>query len=347
MLQFDNTTLTSLSVHQVGNKTYEEGLDFSQSPVDIGEEGLVRLMKIYFLNSFSGNEMFHFKNEVGLEQNEIYMLAAKLFKDPDQLYELSKTIALHLYNSTTHPKVKGGELYIAYLKDVLLDDELTDCIGIFKSETKEDYLKVNVKNTDDQINYDEGININKLDKGCLIFNVDKAKGYQLCIIDNLNKSTEAAYWKDDFLSIQPITNDFYQTNQFLGLAKQFVTKQMAEDFEVTKADQIDLLNRSVDYFKKNDDFNKDDFENEVFGDSNVRESFRKFDESYREAHDVEISDTFSISIPALKKQAAAFKSVLKLDKNFHIYIHGDKELIEQGMDESGRKYYKIYYEQES
>ena len=122
---------------------------------------------------------------------------------------------------------------------------------------------------------------------------------------------------------------------------------MAEDFEVTKADQIDLLNRSVDYFKKNDDFNKDDFENEVFGDSNVRESFRKFDESYREAHDVEISDTFSISIPALKKQAAAFKSVLKLDKNFHIYIHGDKELIEQGMDESGRKYYKIYYEQES
>lgn len=57
--------------------------------------------------------MFHFKNEVGLEQNEIYTLATKLFKDPDQLHELSKTIALHLYNSTTHPKVKGGELYIA------------------------------------------------------------------------------------------------------------------------------------------------------------------------------------------------------------------------------------------
>jgi len=39
--------------------------------------------------------------------------------------------------------------------------------------------------------------------------------------------------------------------------------------------------------------------------------------------------------------------VLKLDKNFHIYIHGNKELIERGTDPDGRKYYKIYFEQES
>jgi hypothetical protein len=39
--------------------------------------------------------------------------------------------------------------------------------------------------------------------------------------------------------------------------------------------------------------------------------------------------------------------VLKLDKNFHIYIHGGRDMIERGVDESGRKYYKIYYNEEA
>ena len=49
----------------------------------------------------------------------------------------------------------------------------------------------------------------------------------------------------------------------------------------------------------------------------------------------------------MKKQARAFKSVLKLDKNFHIYIHGDRNMIEQGIDNDGRKFYKIYYQEEN
>ncbi|MBK6777842.1 MAG: hypothetical protein IPG74_19090 [Flavobacteriales bacterium] len=49
----------------------------------------------------------------------------------------------------------------------------------------------------------------------------------------------------------------------------------------------------------------------------------------------------------MKRQARIFKSVLKLDKNFHIYIHGDRNRIEQGVDEQGRKFYKIYYDKES
>jgi hypothetical protein len=49
----------------------------------------------------------------------------------------------------------------------------------------------------------------------------------------------------------------------------------------------------------------------------------------------------------VKKQARVFKSVLKLDKNFHIYIHGNRELIEQGVEKDGRKFYKIYFEKEA
>nr|AMP55557.1 hypothetical protein [uncultured bacterium] len=49
---------------------------------------------------------------------------------------------------------------------------------------------------------------------------------------------------------------------------------------------------------------------------------------------------------AVKKQARNYKSVIKLDKNFHIYVHGDRRLIEQGEDEKG-KFYKVYYKEES
>ena len=76
-------------------------------------------------------------------------------------------------------------------------------------------------------------------------------------------------------------------------------------------------------------------------------SFQTYDESYRQSHEVNIEDSFEISPQAVKKQARVFKTVLKLDKNFHIYIHGNRDLIEQGVEKDGRKFYKIYFNEEN
>jgi len=62
---------------------------------------------------------------------------------------------------------------------------------------------------------------------------------------------------------------------------------------------------------------------------------------------MELPDSFEISAKAVKNQSRIFKNVLKLDKNFDIYIRGNRDLIEQGVDENGRKYYKIYYNEEN
>ena len=46
----------------------------------------------------------------------------------------------------------------------------------------------------------------------------------------------------------------------------------------------------------------------------------------------------------LKKEMKVLKSVIKLDKNFHIYVHGRRDLIERGFDEGkGKKYYKVFF----
>jgi hypothetical protein len=226
-------------------------------------------------------------------------------------------------------------------------DEITDAIGIFKSENLQSFLKIENAEEEFALSYDDGINIDKLDKGCIIFNTAENQGYRVCIVDKSNKATEAQFWKESFLQLKDCNDDYHHTKEFLNITRNYVTQQMEEDFDVSKADKIDLLNRSVEYFKSHDTFEKEDFEKEVLQDKDIIKSFRNFDETYREDNNLDIEDNFEISNSAVKKQARIFKSVLKLDKNFHIYIHGNRDLIEKGEDSDGRKYYKLYFENEA
>lgn len=337
--------MDKLILHFVGNKNNGDGVRFSDALTDF--ENIEDFFKQLIDNNFKSEELYQFYFLPNLELNPMYQFISSVFQEKESFIEQSKNAGRYLYDKSTHPQIKGGELCIFYLKECQINDELLDCIGIFKSENKDTILKVSSTKDGFNLKDEKGINTTKLDKGCLIFNTEKENGYIVSVVDNTNKNTDAQYWKEDFLSVRPKRNEYHQTNQFLGIAKQFVTKKLTEDFEVSKADQIDLLNRSVEYFKNNETFEKTDFEEKVFQDNNIIDSFRNFDEGYRRDNEIEISNNFDISTQAVKKQARAFKSVLKLDKNFHIYIHGDKELIEQGVEKDGRKYYKIYYKDES
>ena len=90
----------------------------------------------------------------------------------------------------------------------------------------------------------------------------------------------------------------------------------------------------------------DKFTKEVIGQNDIIESFKQFKTEYQKEQDISISDNFSISDSAVKKGSKTLKSIIKLDKNFDIFIHGNRDLIEQGADEKG-KYYKVYYKEES
>lgn len=348
MIDYSDSCIENISVHKVGNKTNEEEIHLSKSEIDISDVKLRDLLSKYFLQPFGNNEFYNFTfsdNDFAL--NSIYCFANNIFDDPDTFHSNSENIAKHLYETSVHPNIKSGDLFVVLFSNFQIGDELTDVIGIFKAENKQSFLQVEDKSSDFVIKYEDGINIEKLDKGCLIFNTSKDEGLKVCIVDKSNKAIEAQYWKELFLQLKPCRDDFHHTKEFLNIAKDFVTKQYTEEFETSKADKIDLLNRSIDYFKSNDSFDKEDFEKEVFQDEAVINSFRQFDNTYRRENNIDIKDDFEISEQAVKKQSRVFKSVLKLDKNFHIYIHGDKELIERGVENDGRKYYKIYYQDEN
>ncbi len=346
MIHFDGCSISSLMIHRVGNKSLEEGYKLTDKPIGTDPE-LMAILRPYFTSMLTGDELFCFTNEVNLDQNEVCHLAGRIFADPDSLAEHSRAITAHLYNQSTHPRIKSGELYIAYFKDVVMDDEVTSAIGIFKSESRETFLQVNFSADLADISHSEGIPSRRPDKACMIFNVASEEGYRVAIFDHLNRSSEAGFWRDDFLNLRPVSTDYYQTNYMLDVTKQFVTKRLTEEHEPTKVDQIELLNRSVDYFKNNETFDRGEFSAAVFEDNDVRSSFLQFEAEQEADGRMRADETFSISIPAVKKQSRSIRSIIKLDKNFHIYVHGDKDLIEQGIDENGRKFYKIYYESES
>jgi 37-kD nucleoid-associated bacterial protein len=350
MISFFESMLTHLSIHHVGNPLQDERYVLSDNPVPLNDETLTGILTQYFSAPFGKiNEVYHlYHPNDDLNLNEVYHFAEAIFDNPDTFHENSQQLAKHLYDVSNHPNIKAGELYVAFFKDVQIEGELLDAIGLFKSETKETYLKVYPEKDGFGLSYEqEAININKLDKGCLIFNTEKEKGYKVAVIDNTNRGQEAVYWKDEFLKLKVRNDNYHQTNNLLGVYKNFVTKNIDTEFEVSKADKIDLLNRSMKYFKEKESFDLDDFNNEVIGNEQGIASFLNYKKSFEDEFETPIPDSFDISGAAVKKQSRVYKSVLKLDKNFHIYIHGNKELIEKGFDEDKRmNYYKVYFKEE-
>lgn len=336
--------LEQVSVHVIGNRGLQQPLDLSEEPLDIRNEKIHRSLLQYFLSNFTSPEFysFTFSND-DISLNALYTFAQNIFSDPDTLHENSVNIAKHLYEASQHPNIKAGDLYVAHISDIVVDGILVQAIGIFKSENKDTYLKLEGF----ALTADDGININRLDKGCLILDLQQEAGYKILVVDNANRS-EANFWKQDFLNIKPWSDAFHHTSNFMSLTRQYVAEHLDEEFSVSRADQIDLLNRSMNFFKSREQFNKAEFETEVLGDVDVIESFRNYGKSFMATHELDVTDNFEISAHAVKQQARVFKSVLKLDKNFHIYIHGNRHLIEKGFDEvTGKHYYKLYFDEES
>ena len=348
MISTESSLLLHLAVHFVGNKLNEEGINLSKKGMVIQDEAVEGLLMKYFLSPFKNNEYFHLFDASDLNNNEVYAIASKIFADSDSFFLNTISLANHLYEQSSQPKVKGGEFYLIYLQDCMVDGEPVDAIGMFKSETKETYLKVAPIGNNFEISSDAGININKLDKGCLIFNMDKDKGYRACIVDSSsNKSEEARYWKNDFLNVKSREDSFYHTQNYLQMCKGFIDEKLKEDYEISKTDEIDLLNKSVKFFKEREVFDLNEFTKEIIQQPEVIEAFKDYKETFEQNRDVKIVDEFNISQNAVKNSSKIFKSILKLDKNFSVYIHGNKNHINKGFDEEkGMNFYQLYYKEE-
>lgn len=348
MLDFSTTRLSRFAATWVGNKKRYEGVVIPKQTLvplhSVAEELLIPA----FLKPFEkSEEYFYFHHEEDVSHHQVYQHCMAIFQDPETLSAEAGQLAQLLYQHCDNAKVEGGEYFVAYFEDLLLQGEPVNAIGLWKIQNKQPFLKMERTAEAFALNVLEGIPTGKPEVAALVFQLDEAEGYRICAIDTVSKKDERSFWKDEYLRLRPIEDNYFNTRHYISLASEFITQKAPFKFGLDRTATIDTLNRSGDYFKDNDEFEVDDFAKTMFAEEAQQEAFKEFRDEYAKAYAVPLEDKFDISNQAVKKEAKVFKSVIKLDKNFHLYVHGRQDLIERGFDDDkGKKYYKMYFDNE-
>lgn len=345
MINLYNTHITSLSIHRVGNKSRNENLFLSAQPYKMEDE-LTPLLKEFFLKPFRDKEenYFQFVHEADLEFHELNNLVTQVFEAPEQIHEVSKKIATHLFEQSTHPHIKSGEVYVAYLENLQMDNEKVHAIGIFKSELKQDFLQFSEKENQLDAILMQGINLNRLDKGTLIFNTKKEEGYKILSVDN--NRYDARYWLENFLGVEAFADENFYTKKYLKFCQDFAKEVVfpAED----KKEEVMFMNRAVNHFAKNDLFEESAFMNEVIDNPDLIPEFRHYKTEKAPKYSIKDLTSFPIANTAVTAARKKIKNTINLDTNIQIkmdFINPEsaEKFVEKGWDEERQMYYYLVY----
>ncbi|MEL7340840.1 MAG: nucleoid-associated protein [Bacteroidota bacterium] len=351
MLDLSQARLTTLAVHKVGNKLKNEGYVASEQLFELSDEELTDNLQDYFLTPFKAEEYFKFSHEEDLSFNEVFKACHALFEGSrEDFLPQSKTILEQLYLCALHPHIKSGELFVAHFRECVVDEVTLEAIGIFKAENKDLFFEVDPKEETEQLNISlhRGIPVNKLDKGCLIFNTFAEDGYSVMMVDRATEDT--TYWREDFLGVTRIQDHSFQTQHFLNLTKDFCDEVLAP--EKDKKDQLVFLNRSINYFSKKKEFDLDEFKSNVI-EPQDRQRFEEYRVDYETDTGLPPADEgFQISKFAVRQMKKEFKSIMKLDTQIEIRLltkdaNEAGQWIERGFDEQRNMYYyQIFFNSE-
>ncbi len=344
MNEISSVIINKLIVHQAGNAAQGGSLILSETAHDIPDEFWQQTLAHFFLKPFNEVEQYR----LAIENNLVSSIVAEVFEDQSTFVKGSKILAEHFHLKSQSVFAKSGEFYTVFFENIPFDGSYIDAIGLFHTSTKDQFLKIHTKPTGVNLSIEDGIDLKKPEKGVLLLRKDQNQGFLALIHESLaSKQGDAIFWKSAYLQASPIVNSYHNTNETLGMCKLFISKELNEHFDTNKADQIDMLQRSMDYFKTHDQFQLEEFNKEVLYHPEVIESFTQYKQQYEVAKQVNIEEEFAINPAAIQKQQRHFKSILKLDKNFHVYVHGRRDLIEKGYDEmTGKHFYKLYFDQE-
>ena len=311
--------------------------DFS-AVLEGGEEQ--EFLRRLFLKPFANmGETFSFAD--GEDGDVFHGLCAGIHAGRD-LVESSRSIAQRLQEVLRQHGLRGGDLFVVKFSGVELGAARHAAVGVLKFDGREVFMEN--KPEDGRLVMRLGRGLGTLKPVLAVLVVFTPDAPTLFTIDD---EEHASAWRHEFIGLCRKQDHVNSTRDAMAMTRSFITDELPSRHEVDRAGQIDLLNRSVQYFKENAAYDRDHFAQEVFGEKEVMSAFDQYSERYGQENDVRLQDRFDISSHAVKSQARVFKSVLKLDRNFHIYIHGDRSRIEHGVDErTGRKFYKIWYDEE-
>lgn len=332
-------------VHHVGCKSKGDGVEFGGNLIPV--EDLEPDIKKMVSKSFDVNDLYHFYFESTVELNPVYSFVKTMLHDDNTFLQQSKYIAKILYECSTHPKIKDGELSIFYLEGCELEGEKFDAVLIVKSETRQQLLQVNRNDEGVTAKKTSGISLSKVEKGCLIFAKDEQQGYQIAIVDNSKKQGDSKYWRDSFLHIKSYNCPKHQTASLVEVCNEFINTTVAQTDRLSKVDKAMLSVRAKQVLQENETLSVKDFTEEVFQDYILESKFNDYVSERGLDDQIHKDGIINIDRTAIKKSKTKVETI-KLDSNFDLCIYGGQDRIIKGYDEdAGLSYYQLYFEEES
>lgn len=321
-------------VQRVGNKSNEDGVAFSDSLCQVGgvEEYLLSVIKASF--KFDDWKQFYYIDD--LEMNPAYRFVSKIFDDEAAMVKQANNLARHLYEQSIHPNIKIGEFYVVLLEGCEVDGVETNAIGLFKSEVHETVLTVKMENNRLVLSPEMGMSLKKLEKGCIVFNVEKEQGYKLVVVDNTGSKTDAHYWVDNFLHVCNCEDDYHQTERLAELCKGFVEKVS----EQSAADGAIMAKKATEVLKSTETLAVADLADVICQNEEQKDEFEAYRKRFEEENGA-LNDEVVLVKKAVNYKPVSRMNVLKIGTDFEVKVLNPEARIETGEDKNG-KWWKLY-----
>lgn len=213
-MEIGESVVQSVILHQVGNRLREEPLVLAEQCFVITDAISNLILGGYLRGIVSNKNKYMLTHESDLALNDVSHHVSNFFSKRTTFVELSQNLATHLYTSAHHPNIAAGDLFVILFERIKLDGAYKSAIGIYKSESKQQYISARTEGTTKQLEASSGINPDLIDKGVLI--VDGSD--TIYAIDRLSSRTK--YWIDDFLRAKQIPNESTKSAVAVGLIEK-------------------------------------------------------------------------------------------------------------------------------
>jgi len=347
-LNFEAVEIAGLVLAKVGNPSRDEPLQTSKQLFNVSDEDQETLCPI-FLKPFRNLIGQRFTHHSSLEKHEVNASAKAVFEDPKTLLAQGCEIATRLYSKSSHPNIKSGDLCISLIKGVEFEGEMKRAICILKSESMTPFLSISTRDGDLQLETEQGINPEKIDKGCLIVEHLEKKGFYVLSFDRAG--SESRFWVRDFLGVRPIPDSALLSKRVAEMAVNAVSPDaVAEDsppWDVNEPAQ-----EALTYLKGQKNFSLQEFEEQALRTDAAKARFAEERKRVEEEEGIALEENFDISKRDITKAKKFMKSIMKLDTGVEIRLRPkvvDKpdEVLEKGYDDERKmSYIKVFFNED-
>lgn len=323
-------------VQRVGNKSNEDGVSFSNDvcQMDGVEEPFLKLINSAF--KFSDWKQFYYIDD--LELNPTYRFVTKIFDDETCIVQQANNLARHLYEQSIHPNIKIGEFYVVLLDNCEIDGKSAQAIGLFKSELRETVLTVKMENNRLVLSSEMGMSLKKLEKGCIVFNVDRENGYKVAVVDNTGSNTDAHYWVDNFLHVRNCNDDYHETERLMEMCTGFVA-QLKEQSVVESAV---AAKKTAEVFSTGEPIQVDVLADMICQNEEQKQAFKAYKQSFEQEYG-DFQNEVNVVKKATNNKPVKRMNTLKLGSDFEVKVLNPEAKIEHGEDKNGKEWCKLYY----